>query len=816
MEFKDAFSAVRCYIERGCAVIPIPPRSKAPTRSNWPKFRPDLETMEKDFQADGNVGLLLGEPSGGLVDIDLDCSQAIDLAADWLPQTGWVHGRHTKARSHFWYRCEEGLRPAKYSDVDGSCLLELRSTGQQTLVPPSVHPSGERVYWYAFQEPAPVTAETLVMAVSRLAACTLLARHWPTEGSRQDFALALSGSLLRGGLSMGQAEKLIKFAAEAAGDEEAEKRTTVVNSTEMRLADCEPVQGLPTLREMLGEDVVKKLAQWLKLRTRVASSTGETSKSNAATRLLTLVDQAELFASEDGKPFATLRVDGHSETYPIMSSAFSWYLQKALYEKEGKAVSNSTLTDAVSVLAARAQFSGVRRATYIRVGGDNDVIYLDLGTDRWNAVRIDSAGWSIVQDMPVAFWRSQGMHALPEPKRHGQLEIFRQVLNIDDDADWHLILAWLVAAFRPTGPYPILVLIGQAGSAKSTTAQLLRKTIDPALPILRSLPRDERDLMIGANSNWILAFDNLSGISTTACDILCRISTGGGYAKRALYSNDEEMLFYTQRPIVLTSIDDIATREDLLDRAIVLSLPPIPDNLRLDERTLWKNFSSMQPYVLGNLLDALSEALRNHQSVHLSSHPRLADFTRWVTAAESSLGLSNGAMIDALTENRAAAFEAGIDADVVASAIITFMEHREKWCGIATELLDALTEDTPDRTTRQRAWPKNPSQLGNRLRRVVNILEQKGLIISFDRAGDHSRSRMISILNAHPTVRSVRRVHPNRKTEVRPAAVDSADGQDTKTPSLWRRLMRWNSQKQRGSVQKIKRDTPPNTRHDTQ
>jgi len=754
---------------------------------------------------------LLGEPSAGLVDIDLDCDQAIELAPILLPATGWIHGRLTRAQSHFWYRCDNAIRPVKYSDVDGSCLLELRSTGQQTLAPPSVHPSGERVQWYTFQEPATVPHDVLILAVSRLAACTLLARHWPAEGSRQDFVLALAGSLLRGGLSVEHAEMLIRFAAVVAGDEEAEKRATVVDSTNTRIDDGEPVQGLPTLRKMLGEDVVKKLVQWLTLRTRIVNTVGESPNANVTTRLLKLVDHAELFASEDGKPFATLHVDGHSETYPIMSSTFARYLQKALYEKEGKAVSNTILRDALGVLEARALFSGDRRATYLRVGGDDDVNYLDLGTDRWNGVRVDADGWSIVENIPIPFWRSPGMQPLPEPKRHGQLEIFQEVLNIDEDEDWHLILAWLVAALRPTGPYPILALIGQAGSAKSTTAQLLRRSIDPALPALRSLPRDERDLMIGANNNWILAFDNLSGISAVSADILCRISTGGGYAKRALYSNDEETLFCTQRPIILTSIDDVATREDLLDRAIVLSLPPIPDSMRRDERTLWNNFLSMQPHVLGKLLDAVSEALRNHQSVHLSNRPRLADFAQWASAAEPALGVPNGAMIDALSENRAAAVEAGIDADVVASAVISFMEHRSEWSGTATVLLDALIEKTPDRTTRQRAWPKNPSQLGSRLRRVINILKQKGLSISIDRASDHSRSRIISIRNARPAVRSVRRVQQSRKKEARPAAVDSADGEDTETPSLWQRLIRRNLQKQRGLVQRFKRDTPPNT-----
>ena len=515
-------------------------------------------------------------------------------------------------------------------------------------------------------------------------------------------------------------------------------------------------------------------------------------EGNVATRLIGLVEHADFFMSKDGKPFARVAVDGHLETYLLRSSAFTRLLQKTFFESEGKAVSGTALRDALGVLEARAQFEGDQRTTYIRVGGDDDVIYLDLGTHHWNAVRIDSDGWSIVDKVPIPFWRSPGMRPLPEPKREGQLDTFRKFLNLDDESAWQLMLAWLVAALRPVGPCPILVLIGQAGSAKSTTAELLRRTIDPALPALRSLPRDERDLMIAANNNWILALDNLSGMSAVSSDMLCRLSTGGGYATRALYTNDEEILFCAQRPIILTSIDEVATREDLLDRAIVLPLPPIADDQRLDERTLWRNFSSVQPYLLGNLLDAVSEALRNYQSIQLTRRPRLADFAQWVSAAEPALELPNGAMINAFTANRASAIEAGIDADVVARAVIAFTKNRAEWFGTASELLDELTEATPDRTTRQRSWPKNPSQLSNRLRRLTTILEQRELSVTFAREG-HGRSRIIHIRNAQQPVLGVRRVRPVRNRAVKLPPVGAADGADSEFKPFWRRLLMWKS-----------------------
>jgi hypothetical protein len=92
------------------------------------------------------------------------------------------------------------------------------------------------------------------------------------------------------------------------------------------------------------------------------------------------------------------------------------------------------------------------------------------------------------------------------------------------------------------------------------------------------MSRDERDLMIAAQNGWIIALDNLSGLSSWLPDALCRIATGGGFGTRELWTNTDEVLIDVQRPIVLNGIDDIATRQGLIDCAIIINLDPIPDD----------------------------------------------------------------------------------------------------------------------------------------------------------------------------------------------------------------------------------------------
>src|SRR5262249_6505710 len=159
----------------------------------------------------------------------------------------------------------------------------------------------------------------------------------------------------------------------------------------------------------------------------------------------------------------------------------------------------------------------------------------------------------------------------------------RRSLNVQSDADFTLVNAWLVAALRPRGPYPALAVSGEQGSAKSTSSALIKKVVDPNTAPLRALSREDRDLFIAANNAHVLASDNLSGLPPWISDTLCRLSTGGGFATRELYANQDEVLFDATRPLILNGIEDVVTRPDLADRCIMLTLSPIPEDQRRTE-----------------------------------------------------------------------------------------------------------------------------------------------------------------------------------------------------------------------------------------
>src|SRR5207247_487377 len=130
---------------------------------------------------------------------------------------------------------------------------------------------------------------------------------------------------------------------------------------------------------------------------------------------------------------------------------------------------------------------------------------IDLCNEAWTGIKITPQGWSIVHTGSL-FTRVPGMQALPTPERGGSIEELRRFANVETDDDFILLVAWVVGAFHPRGPYPLLALCGEQDSAKSTSARFIRSLVDPCIAALRSTPRNEQDLIIAASRSWCLVF----------------------------------------------------------------------------------------------------------------------------------------------------------------------------------------------------------------------------------------------------------------------------------------------------------------------
>jgi len=496
------------------------------------------------------------------------------------------------------------------------------------------------------------------------------------------------------------------------------------------------------------QDVRTKIDPDRTTRAKAADKSG--GPPSQATTLVELASDANLFHNPGGDAFATVPVGNHHETLRVSSRAFRRWLSRQFYKQKNRAPGGSAVQDALGVLEGKAVFEGEERHVYVRVASASGAIYLDLVQEDWQAVEITSDSWRVVAShaVPVRFIRRRGMLSLPTPVGGGAISSLRSLVNLRDDNAWILFIAWLVAAFRPSGPYPVLAVNGEHGSAKSTLCRIARSVIDPNIAPLRRPPRQDRDLMIAATNSWLVAFDNLSGIAPSLSDSLCALATGGGFATRELYSDDEEKLFDAMRPVMVNGIDDVATRPDLLDRAITLTLPTIAEPQRRAEADLWAEFKQIHAEVLGALLDAVSTAIRNLPRIELDHLPRMADFAAWVAAAEPALGWEAGQFMEAYGGNRESANSLAIESSPVGPAVVGLMYARgtRGWSGIARELLAELEDHHSDEKTRNRRdWPKGPRAMGAALRGIAPNLRASGVSVAFYEPSGRSKRRIIHL-----------------------------------------------------------------------
>jgi hypothetical protein len=447
-----------------------------------------------------------------------------------------------------------------------------------------------------------------------------------------------------------------------------------------------------------------------------------------ATMLVELAGDAELFHTAGHEAFAVVAVHGHRELWPVRARAFRHWLQRLHFEETGKAARAQAVQDALGVLEGRALFDGAEQSVEVRLADREGAVYLDLADDEWRAIEVTTSGWAVVSDPPVWFRRPGGMLSLPMPERGGELDELRRFVNIADD-DWPLLAAFVIASLRPFGPYPVLALHGEQGAAKSTTARVIRALIDPNRAALRAEPRNPHELAIAAQNGWLIVVDNLSHLPPWLSDGFCRLATGGGFAARELYTDADEVLFDAQRPVVLTGIGELATRGDLLDRALMLTLPCIDDEHRQDEESFWQEFEEAQPRLLGVLLDAFSEALRRLPDVQLARPPRMADFARLAVAAEPALGLPTGSFLAAYAGKRAEAHELALDGSPLAEPVRAVAAAG--FIGTATELLARLADQVSEEVVRRKSWPANATRLSHELRRLAPNLRAVGIELEF-------------------------------------------------------------------------------------
>lgn len=479
---------------------------------------------------------------------------------------------------------------------------------------------------------------------------------------------------------------------------------------------------------------------------------------------------ARFFHNAERERFAQIKKGEHFENYDVRSGEFKdWLLSEywrrekdrleaAAIEQSGPLHEGSVKTDmpivprdvvvsdAIRQLSALALFEGPQHEVHIRTAAHEGRVYIDMGDPDWRAIEVSPLAWQIVEgsDIPVRFVRPKGMLPLPEPNGRGSLDALPKLLNLGEGEDAQrsrlLILAWLTYAMTPAeGDFPILLITGPQGAAKSNMLRILRNTVDPSTAAGSTKPKNEHDAYIDASSNWVLAYDQLITAPVWLSNVLCDLATGGGFRTRKLWTGRDQEIFADKRPVILAGIGNIASRPDLQDRAIPITLSRITDEARKSKTELLAEVEKARPELLGALLDAVAIGLAKKDSVKLEKKPRMTDYSIWGTAIEEAVGGEPGSFMKAYWEVRKESTSTVLEEWPATEALLELAQLHKgaeaAWVGTATELLAALNDRVDDEDLKHsREWPKTPSQLGADLNSLSPNFADVGTVVEYSRS----------------------------------------------------------------------------------
>ena len=453
------------YIELGFSITPVKFKGKNPIIPNWQNLRIGVEDIKNYFPTEPtNIGVLLGTPSGGLVDIDLDDIDAVQFASVFLPPTEMMFGRTSRPSSHRLYRVPDPCKPCKLAGSGLGSIVELRSTGQQTVFPGSIHEFAEAIAFERDGEPAKVTWEELDQGIVRVALATVLFKRW-TSGNRHALALSMAGFLEKCGWSHEQAEELIEVVARTAGDEDIQDRLKAVGTTFDSVRRGKPVSGRSALIECLDGAAVRDFEKWLGVK---ASNTAKAAITPSD--LATDAGCADAFANEHEGTL--IYSDIQSQWYrrknqifepvspEIMQGVVKRFLQEQAASKPAFAqtlLKRSRINAVAELSRAQLWADAKQFDTAITIAGTRDGALLDLGGGQL----VDGQASGVVT-------RRLGVSFNPEAKCPTWMKFLEKIFDGNDEVINFLQRSVGYSLSGSTTEQVLFILVGTGANGKST------------------------------------------------------------------------------------------------------------------------------------------------------------------------------------------------------------------------------------------------------------------------------------------------------------------------------------------------------------
>ncbi len=331
--------------------------------------------------------------------------------------------------------------------------------------------------------------------------------------------------------------------------------------------------------------------------------------------------------------YVLVKNNDHLEILDLSNGKAKDWIRYVYYEETGENHSDDAYKNTISLFRSQAINNGTPHETiYNRIAMMDDVIYYDLTTPDWKFIKITKESVLIVdydENMPIFVRKQQQKEQVkPLSTKKDALDELVKLLRIQDK-DRQIFKIHLISMFLEACPIPLMIILGEHGSIKTTIAKSVKRIIDPSGENISSLPNKIEDLILHLANRYLANFDNVSGINDEVSDILCKAITGEGQSKRKLYTDTDEIILSYRRKLVLNGIFPYLDRTDLRDRMIRYETLPVKDSERISESEFNKQLIEILPYTMNQIFQSLQKTLLSHDSIknELKYHPRMADFT---------------------------------------------------------------------------------------------------------------------------------------------------------------------------------------------
>lgn len=436
--------------------------------------------------------------------------------------------------------------------------------------------------------------------------------------------------------------------------------------------------------------------------------------------------------------FALIETVNGKEELSMESVAFRNIIANHYFQKTFKTVNPSLLKSCISCYYGYLYETLLKTTTRFRIfmEDDNSAIYIDKGDKDYHYYKITVDGWSEETGGDKYFKRSPSTAELPSPSRKGNVKRLFKYCRIPDKMK-NVFIAFVVSCFIDI-QHPCLVIQGEAGSSKTTQSKILKMLIDPCTfnePHI--FPKNAEELKDIYTQMYLASYDNLDRLTRKQSDFLCSAITGVQLIRRKLFTNSESCSYFLRQPIILNGISGIVSKEDLMSRSIVLTLPKLLKSERKSERLLMKEYKEDLPVILGGIFDILSEMLGTYKEETFDDTPRMADFYEFGYYICEAYGKGDDFCKEYLSlvdnqEKHVSAENANLF-----GLIDALMEENENyWYDTVGHTWEELKEYSYEYDI---SMPNAPNKLSKELSDCKKYLEENGIKFEFSRDSENCR-----------------------------------------------------------------------------